>query len=327
MISVVTGSRIHFGLARVLQSLHGWPGNISGYCRYAGIGLMTERPGLTIRASPAKNWSAEGPLGHRTLEFAQRLGPALCCDDIPPLHFSTEGSAREHRGFGTGTQLALAVARLVVLANEQAGITTGRLAQILRRGTRTGIGVTGFERGGLLFDRGGASETSDPDSVLRRDFPESWRLVLFVPPGAYGLHGEVEQAAFEQMELDENRPVSSFEGTVRLMEDMWTAAGDQDFGAFSDAVHEFNARVGELFAWRQGGIYAHPLTAEIIENLRRQGIRGVGQTSWGPAGFAVAPDENYGRALAEDLQRRFKLDDSAVTLTGPANQGAKISVC
>jgi len=321
MISIVTGSRIHFGLVRVSPFRSGVPRD----ARYGGIGLMTQRPGLTLRASPAKSWSAEGPLGSRALEFAQSLALALPRKDVQPLRFFTEGSVPEHRGFGTGTQLALAVARMVAQANEAGGFATGHLARILGRGTRTGIGVAGFERGGLLFDRGLTSE-KDADSVLGRDFPESWRLVLFMPPGGHGLHGEAEQAAFEEMELDENSPVSNCERAAQLMEDTW-AACDQDFKAFSEAVHEFNARVGEIFALRQGGIYAHPLTAEIIDWLLGQGIRGVGQTSWGPAGFAVAQDEESGRALVEGLRRRFNLDYSAVTLTGPANQGARIAVC
>src|SRR5262249_25466709 len=91
--------------------------------------------------------------------------------------------------------------------------------------------------------------------------------------------------------------------------------------------YDFNMEVGRIFASMQGGIYGHPFTAEIIRFIRQEGIRGVGQSSWGPAGFAIVEDEEVGQSLASCLRKRFDLAETAVILTHAANQGAKVWVC
>src|SRR5208282_5500231 len=91
---------------------------------------------------------------------------------------------------------------------------------------------------------------------------------------------------------------------------MLPALVEADLEAFGEAVHDFNARAGETFAAVQGGIYASPRGAEIVAFLRRSGIRGVGQSSWGPALFAVVEDDDRARALAEALRARFALNPS-----------------
>ena len=65
---------------------------------------------------------------------------------------------------------------------------------------------------------------------------------------------------------------------------------EKDLEVFGEAVYDFNARVGEAFAPVQGGIYADSRIADVIGFVRRQGARGVGQSSWGPAVFAVVDD-------------------------------------
>src|SRR6185437_1004041 len=57
---------------------------------------------------------------------------------------------------------------------------------------------------------------------------------------------------------------------------------ERDADAFGEAVYEFNARVGEAFAPVQGGVYASARIAELVAFVRGQGVRGVGQSSWGP---------------------------------------------
>jgi predicted sugar kinase len=197
------------------------------------------------------------------------------------------------------------------------------LARLVSRGARSGIGVFGFESGGFLMTFGGLPATGEPPPLLRREFPNSWRVVFFIAPGERGLHGEAEHEAFEQLGKDD--PKSSIIAELEeRMAAMFSAVGVANFSHFSDAVYEFNAQVGSMFAGVQGCSYAHPLTTEIIGFLRRQGVRGVGQTSWGPAGFAIMKDEESGRELVMTLRERFNLDESAVFLTSAANHGARV---
>ena len=63
----------------------------------------------------------------------------------------------------------------------------------------------------------------------------------------------------------------------------------EDVEAFGAAIYELNARAGDAFAAAQGGRYAGPTVAALIGRLRAAGIKGVGQSSWGPTVFAITP--------------------------------------
>jgi beta-ribofuranosylaminobenzene 5'-phosphate synthase len=99
---------------------------------------------------------------------------------------------------------------------------------------------------------------------------------------------------------------------------------EHDIDSFGEALYEFNVRVGEAFAPVQGGVYASPHIAEMVAFIRAQNIRGVGQSSWGPAVFAVAADAERAEHLADQLRRRFSLPESAVWTTPACNHGAAL---
>jgi beta-ribofuranosylaminobenzene 5'-phosphate synthase len=96
---------------------------------------------------------------------------------------------------------------------------------------------------------------------------------------------------------------------------------EHDLPAFGDSLHEFNRRVGEMFEPWQGGVYANPQSAELIDWLRGQGINGVGQSSWGPTVFAIGEEDRLRRTRTA-LLRRFSLSEEEVLLTAATNRGA-----
>ena len=67
-----------------------------------------------------------------------------------------------------------------------------------------------------------------------------------------------------------------------------------------DTLRGVNRKAGEWFEAWQGAIYSHARVAELIAALRREGLRGVGQSSWGPAVFAVGEEDRL-----TDVQRRL----------------------
>src|SRR5260370_561804 len=83
--------------------------------QFGGVGLMIERPGLELTAQPAAKWQAEGPLARRTLQLAERITEklALAGTETPAARFKIHRAPPEHMGLGTGTQLGLAVARVL----------------------------------------------------------------------------------------------------------------------------------------------------------------------------------------------------------------------
>ncbi len=108
---------------------------------------------------------------------------------------------------------------------------------------------------------------------------------------------------------------------------MLPALQEGDVQTFGEALYEFNVRVGEMFAPVQGGVYSDSGVGRIVAFLRGEGVAGVGQSSWGPAVFAIVGNEERADELAMRLRERFPyLLESSVFVARAMNQRAKLSV-
>jgi beta-RFAP synthase len=299
---VQTPSRLHFGLLSLASFDTVWPGRDGGpgvpARRFGGAGLIIDSPGVVLDATPAASWSAEGPLADRALAFARRFAESLTAgagrQPLSPHRIRVERAAPEHAGLGTGTQLGLAVAATLA---RSAGLdlSAAELARRVGRGLRSGLGVHGFARGGFLVDGGKRDGPGLASLVAHAPFPEDWRVVVVLPGDNPAPHGPAEHAAFARLV---DRPAETDALCRLVLLGMLPALAERDFPAFGAALHDFNARAGGLFAAAQGGTYAGPHVAAAVAFLRGAGVRGVGQSSWGPAVFAVVGDPEEAEALA-----------------------------
>lgn len=328
MIEVRAYSRLHFGFlnpsapqtAQVETPLSR---------SFGGVGAMIAQPDLCVRLEADDAWSAEGPLAERALEVAQRFAAATCRDEqiaeLPAHRLWIERVMPAHAGLGSGSQLALSVARALA-ASWGLSCDLATLARRAGRGLRSALGAHGFELGGFLVESGKRSPEGLAPLVARQPFPEAWRLVVALPlQHSSGLHGGDEVEAFARL-TGHPAASSATETLCRLvLLGMLPALVERDLDAFGEALYEFNARVGEAFAPVQGGTYASPRVAEVVEFVRGQNVRGVGQSSWGPAVFAVVADAERAEHLAIQMRRRFALPESAVWATPACNHGATLT--
>jgi beta-RFAP synthase len=324
MVRVQTASRLHFG---VLSLSGAGPAGR----RFGGVGLMVRRPGLCVRVDAAPAWSATGPLAERALAFAHRFAQAVRQEgvaDPAPRHLVVETAAPEHAGLGTGTQLGLAVGRALAASWGLAG-DVAELARRVGRGRRSALGAHGFALGGFLVEAGKGGDDWLAPLVARLPFPESWRVLLVLPAGeglgVAGLHGAGEAEAFARLAALPAGPERSGALCRLVLLGLLPGVAEHDLGAFGEALYEFNVRVGEAFAAVQGGVYAGPRVAEVVAFVRGQGVRGVGQSSWGPTVFAVVADEEQAAHLAGRVRDRFALGPEEVLVTAACNHGATVA--
>jgi beta-RFAP synthase len=323
MIRVQTGARLHFGLLN-LGAAAGRAVEPGGR-RYGGVGLMVQMPPARVAVRPARAWSADGPLAERALAFARRFAGSVAGKAAPPHHITVESAGSEHAGLGTGTQLALAVARALAGALEREELSAEELAVCVGRGKRSAVGIHGFAHGGFIVEAGKAAGDQIAPLVTRVDFPSDWRLVLAIPAPGQGLHDTAEADAFSQLQT--RPPPAELSGTLcrLVLTGMLPALTEHDLKDFSAALHEFNARVGEAFAPVQGGRYASARVAELVAFIQREGVAGVGQSSWGPTVFALVADQDRAEAL---VGRLVALGGGGehVLITAARNQGAMVDV-
>jgi beta-RFAP synthase len=288
---------------------------------------MLAEPGLRMRAEPSDRFQAVGPLAERVAPFARRWAE-FHRTDLPAIRLETLAAPPEHVGLGLGTQLGLTVATLLSAAEGLPFGTPEELAASVGRGARSAVGAYGFHFGGCIFERGKTDDERLAPLDCRLPIPETWRFVLVRPAAAdlaeAGLAGPAEAAAFERLRLAP-APERTAELIRLAREELAPALAAGDFSRFADGLTRFGRLSGELFAPIQGGPYRGKLLAALVERMTALGARGVGQSSWGPTLFALAPDMAAAAALAEALRAEAPaLARLEIATVAPDNTGVRL---
>lgn len=311
MISVRAASRIHFGLLAF---------GASAETVYGGAGLMVEDPWLEVFAEPSDTFAAAGPHAERLGRLA-RSWSEYFDTSLPDLRLSTQGPMRDHVGMGFGTQLGLAVARVLC----HAGGITATLPQwvaSVRRGKRSAVGSHGFVRGGFLFEPGQSPEGDFPPLQYHRPVPQQWRVLLATQRGLRGCHGEQENQGFAGL------PPVPREVTAKLRQlieqGMIPALEADNCRAFGEAVYQYGYEAGGCYLPIQGARYAGPVCCRLVEQLRRLGIAGVGQSSWGPTIFGICANAAEAEEAAQRLRTSWTEEQLEIRISPPANRGATL---
>lgn len=318
-VTVSTGARLHFGLlAHAPQAKR----------QFGGVGLMVESPGFDLTAEVCDNrcgadiYSGPEVWRQRVLDVVQRCR-GLATSIVPPYQWSLSGTIDHHVGLGSGTQLALAVAHAYSRLKGADGLDSTELARRAGRGLRSALGIHGFLEGGLLVEGGKRSTEHVAPAVARVAWPEDWKLLLIRPRNVRGLCGAAEIEAFAK--LDPMLEAVSAKLCQLTLLELLPAVLEHDFDAGSEAVFQFGRLVGEYFAPAQGGTYFTPQIRSLVAYLRDQGIRGVGQSSWGPTAFVMCPDNRSAEHLQGDLSGK-EWSDCEILCTSAKNEGAKVEV-
>jgi beta-RFAP synthase len=313
-VVVSTPSRLHFGLLRFEQA---------DGPSFGGLGMMIASPRWVIEVSRAENWVGEGPGVERALTIARRVLEQSHLDAKPPaLRLRVTSLIPEHRGFGGGTQLALAVAAATRQLLGLPPASASELATLAGRGQRSAVGTHGFLHGGLVWETG--REPGEPLGRLaaRVALPEPWRIVLVGSPEEGGLSGKPESEAFRALP---RVPAATTKRLQQLaVEQILPAAQCARIDIFGEAVYEYGRLSGECFAPVQGGPYASESIAQCVQTIRDLGVSGVGQSSWGPSVFSLAESLEQAESLVQSLKQRLPSNYS-VEITAPDNRGAVIA--
>ncbi|HER35277.1 MAG TPA: GHMP kinase [Halothiobacillaceae bacterium] len=268
--------------------------------RFGSLGITLDRPVTSVVATRAGRAAVTGPSARRADVFARKARELFGLPD--PCRLEVEAAIPEHSGLGSGTQMALA-AGLAACRLQDAEPAPREVAHLLDRGQRSGIGIGAFESGGVLLDGGSAAGEAPPPILARFDFPSAWRVILIFDRSFTGVHGPDEAEAFRKL------PPFPADRAAHLCRVVLMRAlpgiAEADLDTFGAAVAELQRAVGDHFAPVQGGRYASTDVAEVLTWFAGMGVTGVGQSSWGPTGFALLGSERAARALLESARERF----------------------
>jgi predicted sugar kinase len=190
---------------------------------------------------------------------------------------------------------------------------------------RSAVGTYGFVFGGLVVEQGKLPDEPISPLDCRIDLPGDWRFVLVRPRALTGLAGHDETDAFGMLP---EVPVAVSEQLIAETRDrLVPAAAIGDFGLFAESLYRYGRLSGECFAARQGGPYNGPVLTALVEQIRRLGHAGVGQSSWGPTIFVAVQSQQAAEQLVDELRSGKDADELDLIISRPCNRGARIEVC
>ena len=276
--------------------------------RFGSLGLVIEgfETEVALGAASANQVTATGAAEQAEVERArahlQRLQQHSGRHE--PLHLKLLRVLPAHAGFGSGTQLALAIGRAFAQWHGL-DVSTPALAQWLGRGARSGIGIAGFDHGGLLVDGGpgrpgeeGTQATPAP-LLARQPLPGDWRILVVQDNAQHGLSGADERDAIATLAPLPQALAADICHQV-LMRVLPGAAG-AEFAPFAAGISHIQQLLGAHFAPAQGGsAYTSAAVGRLLGWISAAGHgAAVGQSSWGPTGFAILPSQAQAEAVLE----------------------------
>jgi beta-ribofuranosylaminobenzene 5'-phosphate synthase len=304
-------ARLHMGFL----DLNGSQGR-----RFGSLGLGLNAPDTLIELAVGRHVFGE----NKEADYVQKSKQCI----LQHANIEQEVSIRVHReiprhsGLGSGTQMALAIgAGLNQLFDLQ--LTPTEMAAITNRGLRSGIGIGTFAGGGLVLDGGRGEQTEVPPIIVQQAFPKQWRILLMFDHSHIGVHGNEEVQAFARLADASLQDTQTINHQV-LMRAL-PALKEQDLKSFGEVIAALQAYTGDYFAPVQGGRYASQLVTQVLHYLTECDILCVGQSSWGPTGFAIFESDVQAQQYLTKLQTVFKQPALSWLLCEARNVGALVN--
>jgi beta-ribofuranosylaminobenzene 5'-phosphate synthase len=320
-VTVETGGRLHFGFGNL---------SLAHERLYGAVGVALAEPRLHVSVEPA----AEVVCDHATArQYTERVCDTL---GVPGARVTVHEQLPRHMGLGSGTQTALAVLAGVARAYAFEPRVRQR-APDLGRGGRSGIGVAAFESGGFVLDAGHPAERftverpadgewTVPAVAARHDVPQDWRFLVVIPDAEPGRSGDGEDASMRSVVESADPAVADRIAGV-LTRRLLPAVTAAELDRFGSAVAEIGRLNGSWYADEQGGVYRPPVGDLVAELRESPAVAGVGQSSWGPAVYAVTDAARADAAREAGLRALDAANaDGDVRVVAGRNRGADVTV-
>jgi len=323
-IRVKTPCRLHFGLI----DLNGKLGRING-----GLGVALEQPGWEI-----KGWITEKinpKLSHSpSLISVINKFDKYFKTTTNDVNFKITTKIPQHIGLGSNTQYCLAIGTILAKIHTIEPSVV-EIANAVKRGGTSGIGVAAFDKGGIILDGGhtfgsgkqtesfkpsSVSNASPPPVIFRHNPPSNWCFVLLTP--------RTDQGAFGKEEIDlfsDNCPIpaTEVEKLSRLiLVKILPAIIEKDIQAFGEGLTEMQTKFTRFGMSR----YKKGIVSDLLNFTRKnKDVYGSGLSSFGPTVFALTDAVEKAKKIIKEVKDTFPKNEFELILSSKVNRtGAKI---
>lgn len=307
-VIIQTPARLHLGIINPFNPK---------YRLYMSLGVAIDYPNNIVSIYYNKPLMIEGC---RSREVYDKINALIEEYDLKTGHVIIEKCIPKHVGLGSTTQLLLAIAHgLLLVNNVDEDIVT--VAKKLGLGSVSGVGTYVYKYGGFIVDSGKKDLHEFPRLLFRYDFPSKWRFIIITPQGR-GLDEKQEEALFRELREDHEDLVEK--ASSILITRLIPSIVQEDFSEFSAALRDLQETIGTMFSQYQGGVYSAK-SIIAIEALKKLGIIGVGQSSWGPTVYGLVENDQVAKRYIEELKHITHVDVD-IFVARPWNRGASVKI-
>ncbi|MEM1675902.1 MAG: hypothetical protein QXL68_04930 [Desulfurococcaceae archaeon] len=320
-IFIKTPSRLHLGFYNFNRE------NIA----YGGIGLAIDNPNIELIISKNNRLEIVNETNIELNDVVEKIVNTL---EISGFKLIVKSAIPRHIGLGSTTQLLLAISYgLSKLYGLKYSVR--ELAVKLGRGYVSGIGISVFEKGGLIIDSGRRLDNNIlrevetihdlPLPIARYSLPRKWFFILITPRVSKRISDEFEKQFLEKpFKIDDNLQCKLY---ATLLLELIPSVIRRDIVGFGKALSKIQYITGEYFSKYQYGLFCCRESEEAVNIMLSKGVYGVGQSSWGPTVYGLV--DNYSRALKilretlNELERRG-IDVEYSFISRPLNRGFRV---
>ena len=270
--------------------------NQDGYRVNGGIGFCIDTPSVLVSVTRSRTYaindSRRNPLEEAELVRLRAMAENASRD---PVEIAITGEMPSHFGFGSATAIRLAAVEGISQLNGH-DFGQDELVRQSGRGGTSGVGVTTYFAGGLVFDIGSSDVAAGlmPSSVIekRRLAPlvllsikmPTWAIGLCIPSGICPQSEEQERSFFSKACPVPMKDVH--EALYHVVYGLIAGAKEEDYSAFTRAIRNIQS-----CTWKrlERELYGQQLM-EIESQVYAAGAIAVGMSSLGPGLYFFADD-------------------------------------
>ena len=288
---------------------------------FGSIGLAISKYKTKLKVRSSKEFNISSFSKDYSKKAYEILGKLTKHYNFSPCQINIIESIPSHCGLGSGTQLSLLIGKALLQISKKK-INIKKLALILNRGNRSGIGIGCFEKGGFIIDAGKQKQKSIPPIIFNQKWPMEWKLLLIFDNKTSGIYGEQETQEFNKiLNVDKNISLYNYKAVItKVIPSLF----EKDFENFCLGIQEIQENTAKVFSKAQGGKYISKKIGKIFNHLEKKGIYGYGQSSWGPTGFIICKNLSYQEDILSEIKRfmrKFMIKDIKIEKIEARNSG------
>jgi beta-ribofuranosylaminobenzene 5'-phosphate synthase len=301
-------------LVRATARLHmGFYNFLTDGIAYGSLGMALDQPSIIVRVF--KHGEEDLKVLNRTgVDVADCIKAMEKLFDLRGVGIEVLSAIPRHVGLGSTTQTILAIA-YAVSKLQGLNYNIRDIAVKMCRGRDSGVGIAAFETGGFVVDSGRriveggkvmcpASIEDLPQPIFQAPVPKKWSFLLFIPRRRRGFDEISERKA-----LDTPTPLPKdiqHELYKLVFLHMIPSILKRDADTFGKALTKLQFIVGEYFSKYQGGVFCCEEAEVIVNSMLRHGVKGAGQSSWGPAVYGLVEGYGTARRVCEKVLRDLR---------------------